>query len=268
MFKYLKAAFLTKKEGVPVNLLYVAVIVGLGFIHPAFWIVGTLLELFFLLGLATNERFCQLVDGLHRAEVSQADEVDITGTLKKMVRKLLRDEHMRYKHFRYTCDRVLKLYTEKDADTITVDDHHLAFKRLEWRYLKMLLARSRMQSRDFTSAPVQVKAEIDELKQELKNPMLAEALRHAKAARLETLDRRFEILGHRDQALEEIDVYLARIDEKLKLLLEQAGLHSTPAEIAAEFDSSSLHLDGIFGDDETAVESTDRFYEQTLEEQS
>ena len=167
MFKYLKAAFLVKKEGVPVNLIYVAGIVALGFIQPAFWIVGILLELFFLLGLANNERFCRLVDGLQMAKVSPADELDITVTLKKMVRKLLRDEHMRYKHFRYTCDRVLKLYMDKDADAITVDDHQLAFKRLEWRYLKMLLARSRMQSRDFAAGPIQVKVEILQLLMQL-----------------------------------------------------------------------------------------------------
>ena len=72
MFKYLKAAFLVRRGGVPINVLALAALIGLGFLHPAFWIAGALLEGSFLFGLANTERFQKLTDGLKMTVVSDA----------------------------------------------------------------------------------------------------------------------------------------------------------------------------------------------------
>src|SRR5580693_2692256 len=80
MWRYLGAAFLA---GIPVpglgrlplNAMVVVAFGVLGFVQPLFWFAGFGLELTFLVGLASNDRFQKLVDASHLPSADQDLEI-------------------------------------------------------------------------------------------------------------------------------------------------------------------------------------------------
>lgn len=268
MLKYLKAAFFVKKGGVPVNVLGAAAFAALGFVHPGFWIAGGVLITGFTAGLAKTERFQKVTDAMAIAAARNDENTseDIEAHRKNIIRKLPKEEHLQYKQFKYTCDKIIRLYEDKEADQIVIEDTRMSLDRLSWSYLKLLFARGRLNAKEWEGSLASVDAEIETLNAELNTPYnLTEAIRNTKQSTLDTLHKRREILVRRDASLKEIEPDLARLDSQLQLNLDRAGTQGTMAAIQSDFETGNMLYEDLFGEDRSEIETTDHLYQQIME---
>jgi len=268
MGKYLKAALLVKKGGVPVTLSGIAAFAALGFVHPAFWVLGAVIIAVFTAGLANNERFQKVIDGVTLTKTTQQNVDDIDEHRGNIIRKLPKEEHRQFKQFKYTCDKINKIYEEKSADDIVIADTKLTLDRMSWNYIKLLLARGRLNSKDWQAEKAfdEVNQQIKALETELQSSEeLAEAVRNAKLSTLETLKKRIAILNRRDDSLEEIEAGLTKLDSQLQLALDRAGTQGTDAAIQSDYETGTMLYEDLFGEDHREITTTDQLYAQIME---
>ena len=264
MLKYLKAAFTVKRGGVPINIIGTAAFVALGFVHPGFWAMGALLVGGFTIGLANTERFQKVVDGLELTKAAVTE--DIEDHRKNIIRKLPKDEHLQFKQFKYTCDKIIRLYEDKETDDIVISDTRMSLDRLSWNYIKLLLARGRLNAKEWEGSIAEVDQQLDTLQAEMNTAYnLTDAIRQSKQTTIDTLGKRREILTRRDGSLEEITADLERLDSQLQLVLDRAGTQGTSAAIQSDFESGSILYNDLFGEDRSEIEATDHLYEQMME---
>jgi hypothetical protein len=265
MLKYLKAAFLVKKGGVPVNVLGAAAFTALGFIHPGFWIGGAVLVGGFTVGLANNERFQKVVEAMGLAVKTSVSAEDIEAHRKNIIRKLPKEEHQQYKQFKYTCDKIIRLYEEKNADQIVIADTTFSLDRMSWSTIKLLFARGRLSANDWQVSPEEIDAELATLEAELGVKDITPAIRQAKEATRETLNKRRAIVDRRDAALLEINADLAKLEADLKLAMDRAGTQGTPAAIQSDYETGTMLYEDLFGEDRSEIQTTDNLYQQMTE---
>lgn len=266
MWRYLRAAFLARIAipglgGVPVNLLAVGAFAALGLVHPGFWVVGAACEAAFLLGLSTNDRFRRAVDASLRPTATSLVPADAEAQRRALVAQLNPPARARMAALSARCARAVELARPHDPDGLLLDANRDAFDRLQYLYLRLLLASQVMQAQDAEVTGSQLRRQIDQLRAELDAPAGSEAARRSKAATLQIVERRLELWQRRGQALAEVEADLERIDAQVELAIENASLSGRPAGIAGTLTlASDLMTPGLFGESESTVAALDRAY--------
>ena len=262
MWRYLKSAFLVRVNvpglgHLPVNVLLAAAFLILGIAQPAFWLAGLAVEVTVVFSLAFSPRFQNLVHA-RELKASQDDDEQKRYTLLQV---LPPESRRRIAELAAKCARVLDVYRSQQAEDYIIDSNQDALNRLQWTYLKLLVARHHLTSANHTESEQSLQRRISELEKELQQQNQPDSLRESKAATLAIFRKRLQNLLRSGQTLEEVDSDCARIEAQVDLLLENATMQGKPQTIASDIELASDLLGlGIFGDDEQAVTHLDRKY--------
>lgn len=264
MIDYLKKAFwagpvVPGLGRVPVNALAATGFAILGFGEPAFWLLGAGLETAYLAFVATDARFQRWVD---RQKKLAAQPERVTESREGLVQKLDPQARRRLAELEAKSARILQVATDAQGTDLGLEGSRDALGRLDWIYLKLLVARHHLESSRVPAGESELKRQIAELEREMARGGGSSSLRASREARLDLLRQRLLNLERREETLQEIDSDLARIEAQVDLALENASLQKGGAVVAANLElASEILRDGLyFGDSEGAVLALDQAY--------
>ena len=128
-------------------------------------------------------------------------------------------------------------------------DTEASLDKLEWIYLKLLIARDHLVNDLGTGNPQALQTQIASLRAELAAPAENATLQRSQAATLTLLERRQQNLQNRATLLKENESDLCRIETQVELMRENAAIEGKPTAVEAEIefatDLSSTDLFGI-----------------------
>jgi hypothetical protein len=240
MWRYLKEAFwfnpaLPGLGRFPLNLAAVTGFLILGFGHEGFWVLGLGLEAGYLGLLATNPRFQRLV----RIRDRRASVEDDGSRMRSLIDRLPAEGRARLRRLEEQCERLARLRAGGDG-AAAMEQNREELRRIDWLFLKLLVAQQHLMSEDDKTDAAKLDAERRQIEEELARPeALSESLRRSKEATLRILTQRCANVGRQAQALAEIASDLKRVEEQLKLALEEARLKGDDSALT----SFDVHLE-------------------------
>jgi hypothetical protein len=244
MGKFLKAAFFLRYPlaglgQVPLNLLGLAAFGILGIAHPGFWLLGAAAEVAYLAGLTSSARFRRYVTAMEFA----AQSSDAEAKRRVLIGQLPADSQQRLAALQKRSARVLELYEGQGVEGYVVDASKEALHRLQWTYLKLLLAKNYLKSDESLSIQQKLTKDVAALQKDLESTGLSENLRESKTATLQILRKRLDNLQRREQSLQEIEADLQRIEAQVELAVDDAAMKGKPQAVSASIDLVSQMLD-------------------------
>lgn len=253
MGRYLKAAFLV---GVPVpglgrlplNAMAAFAVAVLGFVEPSVWLAGLGVEVAFVGALAFNPRFQNIVNAraLPSATKAEADR------RKQLVDALPADLKARLTALHTTSVRVLEISNKLSAEPETIACTVASLDKLEWIYLKLLIARDHLVndlgSESRTSLVQRIESLQKDIAADTTDTTQKPALQRSQQATLAILQQRLANLDDRDHLLKENESDLSRIEAQVALMRENAAIEGKPAAVDSEIEfASDLHSPDLFG---------------------
>lgn len=262
MFRYLKAAFLAAPEiaglgRLPANVILLAGFLILGFGHPGFWLLGLALEASYLYTLTTSARFRKLVD----ADQLQLSESAAASQRLALIAKLAPASRGRLARIEEKCAKVLQLERDAQAEDFTIEGNREALRKLEWLYLKVLVAQQNLHALGGDGSQNELRRKVGVLQSEVGADRLSRSLRESKQATLRILEQRLANLERREQTLAEIDSDLTRIEAQVDLAMDNAGMRGKSEAISANINLVSQLLDeSIYGESGSSIAALDRTF--------
>ena len=264
MWKYLKAALLVsvpvpRLGRLPVNLLVAAGFGILGLGEPAFWLLGLGIEATVVFSLAFNPRFQKYVQG----QELQVSEQDVEAQRRALINLLDPDAKRKLSALIDRCNQVLQVYSGTQADEYMVSANRDALSKLQWLYLKLLVAQHYLSAAGKNDGDT-LRQKISQLEADIQEPDASESLLQSKRATLGILKQRLNNFQNRARIMEEIDSDLTRIEAQVDLVLENATIQGKPQTISTEIELASDLVSGtLFGESESAIAALDHTYEHT-----
>ena len=245
---YLQAAFNARPFGMFVapNWVGIAAFGLLGLANPGFWLIGAGVELAYLVGLSSNRRFQRAIDT--RATAGQDREWQ--GRVDRLIASLPSTDQARYVALVARCRAILEQVSQQDPTGAgaAVQGEHLG--RLTWVYLRMLAARRAM-SRVLKEPTLGETAELDSrlarLRQQLADPEIGADLRRSLESQVAILEQRIAQRQEGRVKLDYLEAEIARIQEQVELLREQAALSTDADALAQRLDEISGSLGSASG---------------------
>jgi hypothetical protein len=241
---YVTAAFNARPLGMFVapNWVGLAAFGLLGIANPGFWVLGAGLELGYLLTLATNARFQRTVS----SRPLSAARAEWNQRIERLTTRLNGEDRERYAALARRCASIIDLQTHGGAEVPHgIEAQADSLGRLSWMFLRLLVARGQILT-------VLGGAEDDQRLEQRRRALERQARDESAPADLRrSLEGQIEILGQRidqrDQAekkLAYIDAELARIEEQVELIREQAALSTDPEILSRRIDEIAATLGG------------------------
>lgn len=263
MGRYLKAAFLATLHlpllgNIPVNLFAFAGCMILGFGHPGFWLLGLGLETAYLFSLATNSRFRRAVDA--RTEMKNLQEAESKRRI--LIEKLNSSARKKLDAAELKSRRILQTLRDHEAEEYVILGNVEALNKLIWVYIKLLFARTILESAGPISAvDSALQEQFESLRLEVEDESIPITVRQSKKATLEILEKRLENASRRKNSWREIESDLERIEAQLDLGLENAAIRDREQAVDFDLDLASHLMDPtIFGDSVSDFEDVDALY--------
>jgi hypothetical protein len=247
--RFVTAAFNARPFGMIVapNWIGVATATLLGFFEPGFWAIGAGLELGYLVWLANSERFQRTVTAATLAAPSDAPAAeDWTARTGRALLQLGDGDRRRYQALAERCRSIIDLQVKNSAaGDIGLEGQHESLARLAWMYLRLLVGRDTIQKvqNDQRSGP-DLSASLAALDTRLSAPDLSEELRRSLEGQAEILRQRVTHRAEATRQLTFIDSELARIEQQVELIREQAALSTDPAMLSQRIDEIAATLGG------------------------
>ena len=244
-FGYLRAAFSAKPFGMFVapNWIGLAAFGVLGLTNPGFWLVGAGLELAYLLGLASNGRFQQVID----RRATDGSEAEWKARMEAMVRRLTDTDQARYVAFVSRCRTILDQFAQQDPSGSAVKVQGENLSKLIWVYLRLLLARramSRVLKEPTLGETQEIESRLAEVRARLADPAMGEDLRKSLTSQAEILEQRVAQRREGREKLDFLEAEILRIQEQVELLREQAALSTDADGLSARLDEITGSLGG------------------------
>ena len=241
---YLGAAFNARPIGMFVapNWIGLGAFGLLGLINPGFWVLGAGLELGYLLTLSTNPRFQRAI----ASKPLSAARSEWNDRIERLTTQLNEDDSARYGALAERCRSIIDLQvqgtTEMPAGVETQAD---SLGRLSWMFLRLLVARGTILSvlRDGEDDEV-LQQRRTTLKRQASDESAAPELRRSLAGQIDILEQRIEQRKQAEHKLAYIDAELARIEEQVELIREQAALSTDPELLSRRIDEITATLGG------------------------
>lgn len=246
-FKYVAAAFNAKPKGmfIPPNWVALAAIGLLSTLFPAVLLVGAGLELAYLFSLINSPRFRRYVDSRLDGHARQEweDKID------RLVQALDHASQLRYRSLEQHCRRMVAdpALGETAATRRSLSE---ALGQLTWVYLQLLVTRQASvrlveEGQGGIRRHVEPLAERRaELVQRLEREGLDSDLRRSLQGQVDLLDQRIASQREARQKIEFIDAELARVEEQVNLVREQAVLAADPDAASRRIDAIQMTLGG------------------------
>lgn len=254
-WQYVREAFNARPIGmfIPPNWVGLALFGLLGATqNPGWYAIGAGAELGYLALLATHPRFQRFVSG----KLS----LDATGDSQRradaLIASLSDADKRRYGALRQRCLSILDQQFRGETNAPGYDAQSDSLGRLTWMYLRLLATRQAI-VRVVREQPLRpgeppplpggataqkLEARRADLRQRLADPSLQDDLRHSLTGQLELLEQRVARRGDADRKLAFLDAELARIEEQVELIREQAVLSTDPEHFSQRIDEISATL--------------------------
>lgn len=250
MGHYFKAAFRS-----PANLIGVAAFGILGFVVPYLWLAGLGLEAVFLVALANNKRFQDVVDGEQLQATAQASE----AKRQVLIRSLPLELQQRLIDLRRRSQKVIEVSLH--ADEFVEGSNRDTLQRLEWVYLKLLIAKNNLAAAGLKDSVQNLTAQIGELETGLKSPAASESLRQSQTATLAILKERLANISRRKETFDEVESDLTRIEAQVELMLGNATMQGKPATISTDIElACNLAATNLYGESGGVVADLDQAF--------
>lgn len=243
---YLKAAF-TRRYPIkglgemPLNQLALGAFAVLGLANPGFLLLGAALEITYLLGLSSSERFQKLV----RAERMMRGRERSDAALQRAINGLTPASQRRYA-------RLLAQAREIAEPALRLDDSGRPVKleevrtgglsKLVWIFLRLLLSREAVEETLARVDRSRVEAEIEKLEAQLAETADDSPLVRSLRGTLEIQQRRLANLERAEQSRSVIEAELERIERQVALIREEAALSNRPEMLSDHLESVSVTL--------------------------
>jgi hypothetical protein len=240
---YVKAAFNARPLGMFVapNWVGLAAFGLLGLTNPGFWVLGAGLELGYLLTLATNGRFQRVVAG---SQSGSGSGVDWNQRIEKVLARLDPAAQKTYAALAERCRSILELQLHGTTDPPHgLDAQAESLGRLSWMFLRLLLARHTIETViEDSTRQGGIEKRVAALERQRDDPGLSDELRRSIAGQLEILTQRLQQRTDADRKLAFINAELARIEQQVELIREQAALSSDPELLSQRIDEIAATL--------------------------
>ena len=245
-FSYISAAFNARPFGMPIapNWLGLAAFGMLGIQEPGFWVLGAGLEMGYLLYLATNRRFQRLIDATQQSgETSEWD-----ARLTKAMAPLGERDRRRYQALATRCQSIIDLQVSTGEQAPAgLDQQHEGLGRLSWTYLRLLVARQAIEQ--VLGAAGEMRSDgltqsLADLQRRLAGEPLKDEVRRSLEGQVDILKQRLERRAEAGTQMTFIDAELARIEQQVELIREQAALSTDPALLSQRIDEIAATLGG------------------------
>jgi len=274
LWDYLREAFNARPIGMflPPNW---AMLAGFGlasYLHDPGWLVlGTGVELGYLLMLGTNARFQRFVAG----KLSAGGNSDAERKLAALFAMLPDADQRRYQGLAQRAQAILQQQFHGDTAAPGYASQSDSLAKLTWMYLRLLVTRqailrvvregsgvrgpndpppvpipgpgqvvrpSRQTEQFGAAARPNLEQRLAELKRRLADPELADDLRRSLEGQAELLEQRVARRGQAGEKLAFLDAELTRIEEQVELIREQAVLSTDPEHLSQRIDEISATL--------------------------
>ena len=260
MWRYLKAAFFVGVDvpglgRIPVNGLGMAVVTILGFVEPSIWLAGLGLEVAVLSSLAFHPRFQKVVD----AQTGNRLLEDNRAKRDALIAALPEDLRTRLRALESTSARMLSIYQTLGVEPALLTGTQSSLDKLQWIYLKLLIARTHLTRELGAESESSLKARIREIEQSAPAPSESStALQRSQEATMAILHRRLDNLQNRDRILRENDSDLGRIEAQVELMRENAAIEGKPGSVETEIElASDLASPDLYGSQSSLVQDLD-----------
>ena len=241
---YVRAAFNARPFGMFVapNWIGLGAFGLLGLMDPGFWVLGAGLELGYLLTLSTNPRFQRAIS----SKPLSAARSEWNDRIQRLTQQLNDEDQGRYAALAERCRSIIDLQMQGASDVPHgMETQADSLGRLSWMFLRLLVARGTIMS-------VLGGGEDDEgldqrrsaLKRQAADESAAPELRRSLEGQIEILEQRIEQRRQAENKLTYIDAELARIEEQVELIREQAALSTDPELLSRRIDEITATLGG------------------------
>lgn len=245
--QYVAAAFNAKPKGmyVPPNWVGLAAIGLLSTLFPALLLVGLGLELLYLFTLVNSAKFRRYVD----ARLDGHTRKEWEDKIDRLVGALDGASQMRYRALEQHCQRMVKdpALGETEGTRRSLSE---ALGQLVWVYLQLLVTRQ-ASVRLVEESQGGIRRHVDtladrraDLVKRLEREGLDSDLRRSLQGQLDLLDQRLASQREARQKIEFIDAELARVEEQVNLVREQAVLAADPDAASRRIDAIQSTLSG------------------------
>jgi hypothetical protein len=259
MWKYLKAAFLVGVPvpglgRLPVNAMVAFAVTALGFVEPSLWLAGLGLEAAVLGSLAFNRRFQHVVDARALPLAAQAEAEKRSA----LIAALPADLHARLLALHGTAARVVAICRKLGAEPELLAGTQASLDKLEWIYLKLLIARDHLANDLGAESAASLTQRIAALETEAA-AVTTPALQRSQRATRDLLQQRLANLHNRERLLKENESDLTRIETQIALMRENAAIEGKPAAVETEIEfASDLQAPGLFGTHGALIDDLDQ----------
>lgn len=260
-WSYVRAAFNARPLGMPVppNWIFLAAVALLGTLDRGFLMLGVGLELAYLGWLSSNQRFRRTVTATRQSGDGRAWQ----ETVERMLQQLAPADRSRHQTLEGRCrailsdlDRAASLDAEPgypvQGSSTAVDSAGTSLSRLSWMYLRLLVTRQAIlealseKGTDDSGGGGDRALEdrLRGLRRQLEGEALAADLRGSLLGQVEILEQR---LAHRREARERLaflDAELARIEQQVELVREQAVGAPDAEAVSRRIDDIAASLGG------------------------
>jgi hypothetical protein len=259
LWDYVREAFNARPIGMflPPNWAMLGGFGVAGYLHDPGWLVlGAGVELGYLLLLGTNARFQRFVAG----KMSAGGNDEAERRLAALFSTLPDVDKRRHQTLAQRCQAILQQQFHNDTAAPGYASQSDSLSRLTWMYLRLLVTRQAILRvvRDGARAPGNpppvpgtgtpgmsvsgLEKRLAELKRRLADPALGDDLRRSLQGQADLLEQRVARRGEADQKLAFLEAELARIEEQVELIREQAVLSTDPEHLSQRIDEISATL--------------------------
>jgi hypothetical protein len=236
-FDYVTAAFNARPLGMflPPNWVGLAAFGLLGVANPGFWVLGAGLELAYLLSLSTNPRFQRLV----AARPTLAADAEWNQRVQRALAQLDPSDRRMYLSLVERCRSILTLQSHGAEDvTHGLEAQADSLGRLSWMFLRLLVARRTIRTvigaGDADGDDLQRR--LVALQRDAQREDVEDELRRSLTGQIEILQQRVQQRAEAQRKLAYIDAELARIQQQVELIREQAALSTDPELLSRRID--------------------------------
>ncbi|MGJ8655770.1 MAG: hypothetical protein ACSHX6_04900 [Akkermansiaceae bacterium] len=263
MWKYIKAAFGVRQRvpllgDIPINAIVIPIFATLGFVHPAFWLIGIGFESALVFGLSSSHRFRRLADIPDVLEKEQ----EASNKRNELLDKLDPTSYERFLKLESRLANTEKSYAQFGTPDYISEPNLKSLNSLTWVYLKLLFAKAAMTGQEGEQNAQVLQNKITELQQDLTNNQASSSVRKSKEATLDILEKRLKHFAKRKETLAEIDADLVRIEAEVELARDNAKLQAKPEEIALDVDLASRTIQSVwfYGEADSTISTLDEQY--------
>lgn len=244
----------------PLNAMLLCGLGLLGFGHQGFWLTAIALETSYLFIMATNVRFQNLVN----ADNHQSEDLSVEAQRLTLVQGLIPPRRAKIERLDQKCARIFQLYRDRENDGFMVEGNDEAVRKIQWLYLKLLVAEQNMDTLQAPSVELELQKQIELIQSELRNSKITDSLKESKNATLQILHQRLANLERRERILAEIASDLTRIEAQVDLAIENTGMRGGNEAISTNIKLVSQLLDhSVYGESEASIAAIDQTYGET-----